>query len=534
MKSKIILLLATLAVLAGCSGSKRYSRFADYVTVDIGKGEETSLLDGISDNGKEVLNLYRFAAIEADKIYWKQAFGDKSLIDNLPDGPEKDYAMINYGPWDRLTGKSFLKGYTWYMPQGACFYPEIMSDEEFHSFDDPNKYSPYTLIRRDEDGNLKCVWYHDAYAENVEKICNYLRAAADITIIPSVREYLLAKADAIASDSYRESDEKWLAMDDSRMDLVIGPSEEKDDNRFGIKKSYSAYVVLKDVALTQRVSGFTQKVGQMQEMLPCKDEYKTFHPGEHSNLFVCDALYYSGMANAAIKDMAINLPFDPAVQAELGTRSILMRNIIKAKFENIVFPMGQLMLCDEDKDLVDHDAFFWNVVFREMSHGLGVKNTVDGALVEEALGNYAVTIEEAKALILGVFFTENLINDIETLDIVTSKNAFATFVAGVLRASRFGNTGVVGQGNLICYNYLKRKGAFQRSNSGTYSINWYAAEGAVKALASELLEIQALGDYARAQEFVKTYTEIDEDLEADKHNVRLELIPADVTFNFVW
>ena len=174
MKRKIFLLLAAIPLLVGCSESKRYSRFADYVTVDIGK-EETGLLDGISDNGKEVLNLYRFAAIEADKIYWKQAFGDKTLIDNIKDGPEKDYAMINYGPWDRLTGKSFLKGYTWYMPQGACFYPELMSDEEFHAFEDPDKFSPYTLIRRDEEGNLKCVWYHEEYAEHIEKIGNYLR-----------------------------------------------------------------------------------------------------------------------------------------------------------------------------------------------------------------------------------------------------------------------------------------------------------------------------------------------------------------------
>ena len=534
MKRKIFLLLAAISLLVGCSESKRYSRFADYVTVDIGK-EETGLLDGISDNGKEVLNLYRFAAIEADKIYWKQAFGDKTLIDNIKDGPEKDYAMINYGPWDRLTGKSFLKGYTWYMPQGACFYPEIMSDEEFHAFEDPDKFSPYTLIRRDEEGNLKCVWYHEEYAEHIEKIGNYLRAAADITIVPSVREYLLAEADALATDDYRNSEEKWLAMDDSRMDLVIGPNEDRDDKRFGIKRSYSAYVVLKNMDLTQRVSKFTGMVGKMQEDLPCKPEYKnSFIPGAHSNIFVCDALYYSGEANAAIKDMAINLPFDPAVQAEVGTRTILMRNVISAKFNYIIFPLGQLMLSFEDRDLVDHDAFFWNVVFREVSHGLGVKQTVNGAYVHEALGNYATPIEEAKALILGVYFTKHLIHEVETEDIVTGKNAFASFLAGLLRASRFGNNGVVGQGNLICYNYLKQKGAFSRHNDGTYSINWDAVDDAVASLAGELLEIQAMGDFQRAKDFIDTYTEIDDDLKADKHNIRLELIPADVKFNFVW
>ena len=534
MKRYTTAFLAALTILTGCTESKRYSRLADYVTIDIGKQEEASLLDGISDNGKEVLNLYKFAAIEADKIYWEQAFGDRTAIDTLREGPAKDYAYINYGPWDRLTGKAFLRGYNLNMPEGACFYPEYMSDEEFDALADPAKYSPYTVIRRDQSGNLKAVWYHNEYAEHVEKICSYLRAAADITIIPSVREYLLAKADAIATDKYREADEKWLDMDDSRMDLVIGPCEAKDDHRFGIKRSYGAYVVLKDVNLTKRVSKFDSLMVQMQELLPCKDEYKSFVPGGHSTVFVCDALYYSGLANAAIKDMAINLPFDAAVQAELGTRTILMKNIIGAKFQHIVYPLGQMMLCDEDKDLVDHDAFFWNVAFREIAHGLGVKTTVDGIDAVEALGNYAGTIEEAKALALGVFFTDKMIDQIEGLDIVNSKNAFATFVAAILRSARFGNSQVVGQGNLICYNYLKGQGAFERHSNGTYSINWDKAYGAVEALAGELLEIQALGDHERAASFVKQYTEIDEDLEADRHNIRLELIPADIKFNFVW
>lgn len=535
MKRQIITFLLFLAVtvLSGCSESRRNARFADYAVIEIGK-EETNFLEGISDNGKEVLNLYKFAAIEADNIYWKQVFGRKSAIDSLDNGIAKDYAMINYGPWDRLTGKAFLRGYTWYMPEGACFYPEHMTDEEFRNFADPYKYSPYTLIRRTEDGGLESVWYHDAYAENISKICSYLRAAADITIIPSVREYLLSKAVALETDNYRESEEKWLSMDNSRMDLIIGPNENKDDHLYGIRRSYSAYVVLKDVALTNRVSRFAEMTSQLQQSLPCKEEYKTFVPGDFSNLFVCDALYYSGEANAAIKDMAINLPFDTAVQAELGTRTILMENIINAKFNHIIFPMGQFMLADPDRVHVDKDAFFWNVAFREIAHGLGVKTTIHGTEVEEALGNYAGTIEEAKALILGVFFTDKLIHDIETEDIVTEKDAFSTFLTGILRASRFGNKEIVGQGNLICYNYLKEKGAYERHHNGCYTINWENVGGAIESLASELLEIQALGDYNRAAEFVKAYTVIDSDLEADRHNVRLELIPADIQFKFVW
>lgn len=532
MKRHITLFFAAIATFAACTNTSNM-HFTDYATVEIGK-EESKLLKGISDNGKEVLNLYRFAAMEADNIYWQQAFGDKAVIDSLEDGAVKDFAILNYGPWDHITGKAFIPGYPRTRPAGVCFYPDDMSDEEFHSFNDPYKYSPYTLIRRDENGKLKCVWYHEAYAENVARICNYLRAAADITIVPSVREYLLAQADALASDNYRNAVTKWLEMDNSRMDLVIGPTENQDDNRFGIKRSYSAYVVLKDLKTTARLSKFTDMLSQMQESLPCDEKYNYFMPGDSSNIFVCDAIYYAGEANVGVKDVAVNLPFDSAIQAEMGTRTILMKNIINAKFNHIVFPLSQLMLCDEDKELVDNEAFFWNAAFREIAHGLGIKKTLDGAEVSEVLGHNAGTIEEAKAIILGVYFSTKMIDGFKTDDYITSRNAFATFLAGMLRASRFGGTELIGKGNLICYNYLKEKGAFERHPDGCYYINWPLVGKAVSSLAAELLEIQAVGDYEYAEDFVELYTRIDSDLNADMHNLRLEKIPADIKFKFVW
>lgn len=535
MKRIIASVAVAAAVLSACgSPVEKNSRFADYVTVEIGK-EETGLLDGISDNGKEVLNLYRFAAMEADKIYWQQAFGDRTAIDTLCDGAVKDYALVNYGAWDRLNGKAFIAGYSETMPEGLRFYPEDMTDREFLEFDDPDKFSPYTLIRRGEDGKLKCVWYHEAYAPNIEKICNYLRAAADITIVPSVREYLLAKAEALASDDYEGSECKWLEMDNSRMDLVIGPNESKDDHKYGIKRSYNAYVVLKDIKTTEYLSSIAAKMGELQAALPCSEEYKNgFTPGNSSNIFACDALYYAGGANAGIKDIAINLPFDSAVQAEIGTRTILMKNVISAKFNHIIFPLAQLMISEDDRELVDSDAFFWNVAFREVAHGLGVKTTTDGRDVSEALGNLALTIEEAKALALGVYFSSLMSNSLGTSNIVTRKNCFTTFLAAILRASRFGSKETVGTGNLICYNYIKEAGAISRHPDGCYYIDWNHAEEAIASLASELLEIQALGDYGKAKDFISRYSVIDKDLDADMHNLRLEQIPADIRFSFVW
>ena len=208
----------------------------DYAVVTV----EAPDLSGISDNGKEVLNLYRFAADEVDALYWEQYFGDKeALLSSISDPVQKTFAEINYGPWDRSDGKSFVKGYEDRLP-GAGFYPADMTVQEFEAFDDSAKYSPYTLIRRDENGALKTVWFHDAYKEHIDKIVNYLNAAADITIKPSVKKYLLSKADALRSDNYYQSGIDWLSMDDSKMDLVIGPDESTDDQLLGILRGFRA------------------------------------------------------------------------------------------------------------------------------------------------------------------------------------------------------------------------------------------------------------------------------------------------------
>ena len=158
-------------------------------------------LSGITDNGKEVLKLYRMAADAVDKIYWHQYYGNAdSFLASLTDPAEKQYAEINYGPWDRITGKPFLPGYG-LKPAGAGFYPADMTPEEYLSWNNADKSSPYTLIRRSADGSLKTVWYHDAFAQSIGRIEEYLTRAADVTIKESVRNYLLNMVEALKTDN---------------------------------------------------------------------------------------------------------------------------------------------------------------------------------------------------------------------------------------------------------------------------------------------------------------------------------------------
>ena len=521
-----------LTLAAACNQSPKSSftkKVADYAVVTIPAPD----LSDITDNGKEVLNLYRFAADEVDAIYWEQYFGDKAaLMDAIEDPVQKTYAEINYGPWDRKDGTSFVEGYADRLP-GAGFYPADMTVKEFVEFSDPDKKSPYTLIRRAEDGSLKTVWFHDEYKEHIEKICNYLKAAGDITIKPSVKKYLLAKAEALRTDKYYESGIAWLDMDDSKMDLVIGPDEAVDDQLFGLKRSYEAYVLLKNQARTDELTEFVSRISEFQNDLPGDPAYKTFQPGTGSNIFSCDALYYAGKANAGVKVIALNLPFDADVQRDKGTRTILLENVIRAKYNHIIAPSGEVLLGTNDTEHLSSDAFFWNIVFREVAHGLGVKETVNGkGSVEEALGSSDLTFEEMKANAAGVLLVCKLQQHYDIHHIFTEKDALATFFVSLVRSQRFGEGSALGRANTMIYNYLSEQGAFVRNASGRYSIDYGKMEEGLSDLVAFILKIQATGDREAAVAFENTYSKLGPNFKADLMNLGLEGIPADIRFEF--
>ena len=528
---KRLLFVCCAVFLASCAQGHKSDlqrKIADYEQVKI----VTPDLSGITENGKEVLRLYRWAADEADAIYWEQAFGDKSLMQALPDAAAREYAMINYGPWDRFDGKAFVGGYG-DRPLGAGFYPADMTAEEFEAFGDPAKNSPYTLVTRAEDGSLKAVPYHEAYSEHIEKMCSYLRSAADLTIKPSVRAYLLKKIEALRSDDYEAADRAWLSMDDSKMDLIIGPNENEDDQLYGIRRSYGAFVLLKQVDLTARIDQLTAMLPELQASLPCEPAYKTFVPGKASVIYAYDALYYAGNYNAGVKVIAVNLPYDEKVQSEMGTRTALMHNIMNEKFNRIVFPVGRLLLTSAEAENLSANAFFWNIVFREVAHGLGVKETVNGkGSVARALGNEALMMEEVKGNVVGLYLACKLADSHLLNGLVTKKEAIATFCASLFRSERFGNATALGRANIAILNFLLEKKALTRTESGKYVIDYELSEQAIRELASRALTIQATGNGEAAAEFERQYAVPGKDYKEDLRSIRLEGIPADLRFVF--
>ena len=220
--------MAGIAAAVSCSKKNSVDlqqKVDEYAVVEL----TSPLLETLSDKDRQVLNLFRSAATVIDGLFWQQTFGDKSQLAALDDQAAKDFAKINYGPWDRLDENSpFIEGYG-EKPAGANYYPADITPEEFAAFGDPDKNSPYTVLRRDADGNLKCVWYRDEYRKSLDLVCKYLEEAAMITENPGLKNYLLKRVQAFRTDEYYESDLAWMDMKDSNMDIVIGPIENYDD-----------------------------------------------------------------------------------------------------------------------------------------------------------------------------------------------------------------------------------------------------------------------------------------------------------------
>lgn len=490
-------------------------------------------LTGITDNGKEVLRLYRKAADEVDKIYWRQYFGDgEAFLGSLTDPSEKLYAAINYGPWDRIDGKPFLPGYG-ARPEGACFYPSDMTAEEFDAWGDPDKKSPYTLVQRAADGSLNTVWYHDAYADILANVVGHLNRAADVTIKESVRHYLLEMVKGLKTDDYYDSYKAWLEMEDSKMDLVIGPIEAVDDARYGTKASYGAYVLLKNLQRTDELSAISARMPELQQMLPGDTADHDFTPGANSDIFSCNVLYCSGYTNAGFKVIGINFPYDAKIQEELGTRTIIFDNIIREKFNRTVHPVGNVLLEEVYQPHLDASAFYWTIVFREIAKGLGVKETVNGkGTVAEALGNEALVIEKAKSNVLGAWLCAQEAEAYHISALFQKEDVLTTFVTNTIRSTRFGAADPTGIANILVYNYLLESKAITWNASGRYSIDYDKTWQALETLGAEILRIQAHGDIDAARTWIAKYGVAGPESLSDKRALESAGIPVDIRFSY--
>lgn len=493
----------------------------------------TADLGDLSDNQLAMIEKLIAASVIMDDLYWRQAYGDdyKQWLATLGVGAVRTFAELNYGPWDRLDDdKPFIEG-VGAKPLGANFYPPDMSKEEFDAAYLPGKGGLYSLVRRNAEGSLTLVPYHVAYADELAKAATILHDAAALAESAEFATYLKLRAAALVSDEFQTSDLYWMDVKENQIDVVIGPIETYEDRLFGYRAAYESYVLIKDLAWSDRLSRYADFLPDLQKGLPVADEYKWETPGSDSDLNAYDVVYYAGHSNAGSKTIAINLPNDEEVQLLKGTRRLQLKNAMQAKFDKILVPIADVLIDDGQRQHITFDAFFANTMFHEVAHGLGIKNTIDGKqTVREAMLDVASSMEEGKADILGLYMIKELHKAGELGD-GDIRDYYVTFMAGIFRSTRFGASSAHGKANMVRFNFFKEKGAFVRdTETGKYRVNFDAMEIAMADLSRLLLVLQGDGDYEGAVELTNTKGVIGEQLQADLDRLTKAKIPVDITF----
>ena len=506
---------------------------AKYTTVRL-----TADLSSLSERERRMLPLLIDAARAMDEVFWMQAYGSRdSLLATIGNRGLRRFVEINYGPWDRLDGnKPFIPG-VGAKPKGANLYPPEMTVAEFEAAAarSPNAAaalkSLYTIVRRDPNGALVALPYHSVYATQVRTAAAKLREAAQLADDAGLRRYLELRATALETDNYQPSDLAWMDMKTNGIDVVIGPIETYEDQLFGYKAAYEGFVLIKDREWSQRLARYAAMLPALQRGLPVPDEFKAESPGTDSDLNAYDAVYYAGDANAGSKTIAINLPNDEQVQLQKGTRRLQLKNAMRAKFDGILMPIAAELIADDQVKHVKFDAFFGNVMFHEVAHGLGIKNVLGGSgTVREALKERAGALEEGKADVLGLYMVKTLNRQGELAGEDVRDN-YVTFLAGLFRSVRFGASSAHGRANVLQFNFLMEQGAFTRdAATGKYRVNFDRVEPALDALAEKILRLQGTGDYAGVGAFSDQSGAIGATLQADLDRLSSRSIPVDIVF----
>jgi len=492
----------------------------------------------LTRNERRMLPLLVDAAREMHDVFWVQVVGPRdSVLSSIKDPAARRLAEVMVGPWNRLEDNApFVPG-VGPKPPGANFYPRDMTKAEFErevaaggARADSLK-SWYTMIRRDASRRLSIIPYSRFFAANNRRAAAKLRAAAALADDPGLRRYLTLLASALLTDAYRPSDMAWMDMKRNRLDIVLGPIESYEDELFGYKTAAESFVLVKDLAWSRRLAKYATMLPALQRGIPVPDAYKRERPGTDADLNAYDVVYVSGQANAGVKTIAINLPNDEVVQLRKGARRLQLKNAVRAKFDRILVPIAQELIATDQLPRVTFDAFFENVMFHEVAHGLGIKNTIDGkGTVRAALKERYSALEEGKADILGLYMLRQL-NAQGEMGKESIEDNYVTFLASLFRSVRFGATDSHGRANVVAFNFLERQGAFTREADGRYRVDFAKMRVASDSLSRRILVLQGDGDYAGVGALNSEFGAIGPTLRGDLDRLKAKSIPVDVLFD---
>jgi Peptidase family M49 len=459
----------------------------------------------------------------------------------------RNYFWLNKGPWSIIDdNKSFMPAefagvkVPAEKPAGANFYPAGATKQELEAWMNSLPHSEkeqaqwfYTVIRKGADGKFRTVKYSDEYKAELDKLAGLLREAAKATGNASLNKFLNLRADAFLSNDYLASDFAWMDLD-SPVDVTIGPYETYNDELFGYKAAFEAYVNIRDAKETKKLDFFGKHMQELENNLPLEAKYRNPKVGAIAPMVVVNQVYGAGDGNMGVQTAAYNLPNDERIISQRGSKRVMLKNVQEAKFDSTLRPITKLVLRAQDQKDLDFDSFFTHILAHEITHGLGPHLTRQGGKAStprQDLKDTYSTIEEAKADVTGLWALSYMMDKGQLKDTLgqgaaAERKLYNTFLASAFRTLHFGLTDSHARGMAIQMNYLLDKGGFVSHGDGTFSVDFKKIKQAVADLDREFLTIEATGDYARAKAMMDKYVVIRPDVQ--KALDKMKAVPNDI------
>jgi len=450
-----------------------------------------------------------------------------------------EYFLLNKGPWSDLDDhKAFLADVPERKPLGANFYPENMTRQQFDSW--AKTLSPeartqaegfFTVIRSGAlngtapGGKLRSVPYSEEYKADLAICAQDLRDAAKATDNATLKHFLETRAAAFLSNDYYASDVAWMDLD-APLDITIGPYETYNDEVFGYKAAFEAYINIRDDAETAKLKFFGDHMQEVEDSLPIEAKYRNAKIGALSPIRVVNQVFAAGDGDHGVKTAAYNLPNDERVVHEKGSKRVMLKNVQEVKFRSTLEPIAKTVLTPAARSWLRFDSFFTHILAHEMSHGIGPHQiTVNGRATtpRAELKELYSAIEEAKADVLGLYMLQHFFDRGYLKH--DENELYTTFLASSFRTLRFGLNEAHGKGMALQFNYLTDKGAFVHKGNA-WEVDQAKIRGGVRDLAHDLLTIEATGDYAGAKRMLDTLGVLRPEMSATLG--RVSAVPVDI------
>jgi len=501
--------------------------------------------EGLSTREVKMVNKLVDACRYLEEIFWRQNDPEaltlyQSLASSTIPSDEKlrHYVWINASRYDLLDENKPFVGTT-PMPPGRGFYPQGLTREQIEQFvkDHPAKkdqiYSLTTVVRWHGD-ELEGLPYHIAYRSFLEPAAKDLREAAALSPDKAFANFLRLRAEALLTDDYFKSDLAWLDLKNPKFDIIFAPYETYLDDLLGVKGSYGAAVLVRNAEESKKLALFEKYVADIQDALPLLAEDRPSKRGLETPMEVMDAPYRVGDLRHGYQAVADNLPNDPRVHEQKGSKKIFFKNFMDARVNYVILPLARYMMLPEQAAKASGEGYLLGTIMHEMAHGFGpdFARTANGKVaIREAIGPMFSSLEEAKADVVGMYGLKWMI-DHDALPKDKLEEFYASYIAGIFRTVRFGIGEAHGQAEMMEFNYLSEKGAIKRQSSGKYAIDYARIPDTIADLAKELLEIEATGDRDRAENWFKKYNEMPADLQSSLKSASKLPVDIDPIFDF--